>query len=147
MCVIQHPQTVKTYLYVKALNLTRHWSSFILFISYCLLFKFSYIEYYLGEAPNKPVPVFPWHSLVPFLTNTGPSSAKPAPPTEPVHQPAEAQLKRLSPAPQPLTNQNEPHTSISEAGKILFCFPVYYNRQLILSYMYGMVYQSDCWQY
>jgi hypothetical protein len=24
---------------------------------------------------------------------------------------------------------------------------VYYNRQLILSYMYGMVYQSDCWQY
>lgn len=30
---------------------------------------FNYIS---GSAPDKPVPVFPWHSLVPFLTNTGP---------------------------------------------------------------------------
>ncbi|XP_052060621.1 protein capicua homolog isoform X1 [Mytilus californianus] len=73
-----------------------------------------------GENTNKPVPVFPWHSLVPFLTNTGPTSAKMAPPMEPVHQPAEAQLKRLSPAPSSQkTNQNEHHHSISEAGPVL----------------------------
>ncbi len=32
-----------------------------------------------GNAEARPIPVFPWHSLVPFLTNTQPAMAAEAP--------------------------------------------------------------------
>ena len=37
--------------------------------------------YYFAEGGDaQPIPVFPWHSLVPYLTNTQPSTSTPASP-------------------------------------------------------------------
>ena len=33
----------------------------------------------LGSVETRPIPVFPWHSLVPYLTNTQPTPAETAP--------------------------------------------------------------------
>ena len=32
-----------------------------------------------GSVETHPIPVFPWHSLVPYLTNTQPTPAETAP--------------------------------------------------------------------
>lgn len=66
---------------------------------------------------NKAVPVFPWHALVPFLTNTGPPTVTQAPPTT-TEQPIEKQHQAVNPTSSPKkASQSEHRISASEARK------------------------------
>jgi len=81
--------------------------------------KGCYFGFIAAETQKKPVPVFPWHSLVPFLTNSGSNVS--APPggsqqQEPSLTPISAQT---TPAQLPAAN-NTPegaHHSVSETRK------------------------------
>uniref|UniRef100_A0A8W8KR95 HMG box domain-containing protein n=1 Tax=Magallana gigas TaxID=29159 RepID=A0A8W8KR95_MAGGI len=67
---------------------------------------------------NKAVPVFPWHALVPFLTNTGPPTVAQTPPTT-TEQPIEKQHQAVNPTSSPKkASQSEHRVSASEAPPI-----------------------------
>ena len=79
---------------------------------------FSDIYIFLSAvSSNKPVPVFPWHALVPFLTNTGPPAVTSTPPST-VEQPIEKQHQTVNPTSSPKKpSQSEPRVSASDARK------------------------------
>ncbi|XP_061164260.1 protein capicua homolog isoform X1 [Saccostrea echinata] len=66
---------------------------------------------------NKPVPVFPWHALVPFLTNTGPPTVAQVP-TSTIEQPVEKQQAVNSTLSPKKASQSEQRVSASDAPPI-----------------------------
>ncbi|XP_056013181.1 protein capicua homolog isoform X5 [Ostrea edulis] len=72
----------------------------------------------INSAPvnsNKPVPVFPWHALVPFLTNTGPPTVTQTPAST-FEQPIEKQHQNIKTTASPKkASQSEHCVSVSEA--------------------------------
>lgn len=83
-------------------------------------FHFVVLSIYLFSSAvnsNKAVPVFPWHALVPFLTNTGPPTVAQTPPTT-TEQPIEKQHQAVNPTSSPKkASQSEHRVSASEARK------------------------------
>lgn len=80
-------------------------------------FNFRTFSLLFSVNSNKPVPVFPWHALVPFLTNTGPPTVTQTPAST-FEQPIEKQHQNIKTTASPKkASQSEHCVSVSEARK------------------------------